>query len=672
MRYNTNNPAPSNDPRDLNDNTLILDELMNSLEETAKDRFERDRYTIQAFHNIVIDAKAQIDPTVEAAKEAVNSTADAAIEEMQETAANLGDDLNNKRYPTYAAMLADPQTRDGVVGIVDGDSDPNLDGWYSWSFVASSWVRFTEQPVQASQFAPISLAYETVSHFEEFIDESDDTPGYVEVDSDFRVLEKVDETGRRTFYQEVVHEGQLYADSQTLGGQPIVYLPSEEFELSGYHEVTVDEDGRIISYQQQPDLSAYATKAYVAAEVKANPGERAQLKFAILGDSRTANAFALAGKATQPRSYPFWAEFFSRGAARFVGDWNYGVAGQTTTQILPRAATAAATAADAVVILCGTNDAYGEATVQNIQAMVDTIVATGKYAIVVSELPRGLAGAPPWSTERILQHWKVHQAIMAMSSQDGVRVVNAMQYLLDPSSSIGDFLPGYSYDHLHLNCVAAMHVGKAIYEAVADLCLTPAPIMLTNVDVYSAVDNPTGNLLANGLMQGTGGTVEGAATGSVASFWRASSTSDLSAVASKVAREDGIEWQQLSFSGTASNTNELAQLDIEVDAVSIAAGDVVEFIAEVEVDAGSQEMYGPDMQLLAGGSTIVSVGYNRAESATSPMPSEAYSGVYRSQPYQFANAPASLQLSVRCQGRQGVPTSGTFRISRVSVRKVNS
>ena len=150
MRYNTNNPAPSSDPRDFNDNSLALDEGMASLEDTFVDRFGRPRYTYQAFHNLVIDSKAQVAPTVAAAKAAVNSTADAAIEEMQETAANLGDDLNNKRYPTYAAMLADPQTRDGVVGIVDGDPDLNLNGWYSWDSGSSHWLRFVDQPVLGS------------------------------------------------------------------------------------------------------------------------------------------------------------------------------------------------------------------------------------------------------------------------------------------------------------------------------------------------------------------------------------------------------------------------------------------------------------------------------------------------------------------------------------------
>ncbi|MGS8281677.1 hypothetical protein ACU7AI_27365, partial [Pseudomonas aeruginosa] len=150
MRYNTNNPAPSNDPRDFNDNSLALDEGMASLEDTFVDRFGRPRYTYQAFHNLVIDSKAQVAPTVAAAKDVVNSTADAAIEEMQQTAATLGDDLNNKRYTTYAAMLADPQSRDAVVGIVDGDPDPNLNGWYSWNSVSSHWLRFVDQPVLGS------------------------------------------------------------------------------------------------------------------------------------------------------------------------------------------------------------------------------------------------------------------------------------------------------------------------------------------------------------------------------------------------------------------------------------------------------------------------------------------------------------------------------------------
>ena len=151
MRYNTNNPAPSNDPRDFNDNSLALDEGMASLEETFIDRFGRPRYTYQAFHDLVINSKAQVTPTVNAAKEAVNSTANAAIEEMQETAANLGDNMNSKSYTEYSEMLADPQTRDAVIGIVDGDPDPNLDGWYRWSEASQRWQRIDQQPLVTAE-----------------------------------------------------------------------------------------------------------------------------------------------------------------------------------------------------------------------------------------------------------------------------------------------------------------------------------------------------------------------------------------------------------------------------------------------------------------------------------------------------------------------------------------
>lgn len=164
MAYNTNNPLGSSDPRDLFDNSANFDEGMGSTAESFLDRFGRPRATWQKFHNLTINAESQIGETVTTAKARVNAAADAGIEDidesvaavdaaeaaaisqMQETAANLGDDLNNKRYDTYAEMLADPQTRDAVMAVVDGDEDPNLNGWYSWSATSGAWIRFVNQP----------------------------------------------------------------------------------------------------------------------------------------------------------------------------------------------------------------------------------------------------------------------------------------------------------------------------------------------------------------------------------------------------------------------------------------------------------------------------------------------------------------------------------------------
>lgn len=159
MAYNTNNPLPSGHPYDLDDNAHNLDLGMNSTEETFLDRFGRPRNTYQAFHNLVINAKNQIDPTVDAAKQAVNSAAQAAIDEMEETAAELGADINTKRYTTYAGeggMLSDPQSRDNVVGIVDGDPDGKLNGWYVWNNSTKAWVRFAVQPVTTADFQALA------------------------------------------------------------------------------------------------------------------------------------------------------------------------------------------------------------------------------------------------------------------------------------------------------------------------------------------------------------------------------------------------------------------------------------------------------------------------------------------------------------------------------------
>lgn len=150
MANNTLNPMPSNNPLDFFDNSENLDLGMNSTAETFLDRFGRPRNTYQAFHNLVINAKGQIDPTVAAAKSAVNSTAQAAIAQMEETAENLGDDLNNKHFDTYAEMNQTPQTRDAVIAVVDGDPDTNLNGWYSWNNNTKKWVRFVDQPAMRS------------------------------------------------------------------------------------------------------------------------------------------------------------------------------------------------------------------------------------------------------------------------------------------------------------------------------------------------------------------------------------------------------------------------------------------------------------------------------------------------------------------------------------------
>ncbi|WP_286776386.1 MULTISPECIES: hypothetical protein [unclassified Pseudomonas] len=169
MAYNTHNPIPSSDPRDLFDNTTTIDLIINSGADRVPGRFGQMLYTWGFFHRLVETAVVQIDGVIANATSQVNARRDSGIAEinqsvaavdaaeaaakaeMEETAANLGNDLNNKSYAKYSEMLADPQTRDSVVGIVDGDEDPNLDGWYRWSSASQRWQRIEQQPLVTAE-----------------------------------------------------------------------------------------------------------------------------------------------------------------------------------------------------------------------------------------------------------------------------------------------------------------------------------------------------------------------------------------------------------------------------------------------------------------------------------------------------------------------------------------
>lgn len=158
MDYLTNNPIGSSDPRDLFDNAESFDQGMNSTADTFRNRRGQNLYTWSFFHRMTAGALAQINVTIGAAQTAVNQAATAAITEMEETAAALGDDLNNKRYDEYADMLADPQTRDAVVGVVDDDPDQSKNGWYYWSAVSKTWAYFVNQPVFTSLLSRVEGA----------------------------------------------------------------------------------------------------------------------------------------------------------------------------------------------------------------------------------------------------------------------------------------------------------------------------------------------------------------------------------------------------------------------------------------------------------------------------------------------------------------------------------
>ncbi|MBI6945255.1 hypothetical protein JET76_28550, partial [Pseudomonas putida] len=113
MAYNTQNPIPSSDPRDLFDNATTIDLIINSAADRVPGRFGQLLYTWGYFHRLVETAVVQIDGVIANATSQVNARRDDAIADMEATAAALGDDLGNKAFSTFAQMLAYVPKYDG-------------------------------------------------------------------------------------------------------------------------------------------------------------------------------------------------------------------------------------------------------------------------------------------------------------------------------------------------------------------------------------------------------------------------------------------------------------------------------------------------------------------------------------------------------------------------------
>ncbi|MDK7738597.1 hypothetical protein QP597_20205, partial [Providencia stuartii] len=93
--YNTKNPIGSPSLKDINDNAITLDNLVNSTENTTKDRFGNDRLTIKGLEEAAVSAGPTVEAAVSAweqasaakkAAENIQNESDEAIKSITESA----------------------------------------------------------------------------------------------------------------------------------------------------------------------------------------------------------------------------------------------------------------------------------------------------------------------------------------------------------------------------------------------------------------------------------------------------------------------------------------------------------------------------------------------------------------------------------------------------------
>lgn len=387
--------------------------------------------------------------------------------------------------------------------------------------------------------------------------------------------------------------------------------------------------------------------------------------FAAIGDSRTyesTDATLLLTK--QNRGHPFWAEFLSNGAAEFRPEWNYGVNGNTSEQMLARVADVTTTVGT-VVIFISTNDRSAGWTAQRsidaISAARDFFVARGQAVVLIAESPRGDAANPSLrldSTQlayaRAVRDWCVSQDRIKST-----RAVNAWPLLEDGTT--GDVKAGYTRDGLHGTVLMGHAIGSLLAPVLVEIMPSP------DLSLFSPLAYPSGAWQGdNPQLTGTGGSLGAGGSGVMATSWGGlPSTSETGLLRNYTDQKTCV------VSGTPNTATPSLFLWRSNQLVSrFAGGDIVEAGCDLSWLASLTSFRNVQFTLeLAGDTSYSYIIGARTASDVVDMPAGAMAGRMRLRGVIPAN-PTSVRLYLATYHRQSIEALGTLIANNIGIRKV--
>lgn len=435
-------------------------------------------------------------------------------------------------------------------------------------------------------------------------------------------------------------------------------------------------------------LAGQSPSALSTPAAPTQPVQRGPLKsIAIIGDSITANASnVLTPEITSSHGYWTWADIFSGHRTTFQPGSNLGIGGNTTADVLARLSSLIKIKPDIAVVAIGTNDITGALTAQqsiaNLKNIWDQLYQAGIVVIACTILPR----TSSWGLTAAMRN----QAVVInnfIRSQQGVRpnfeVVDATSSFLDYTAMDGFARAGLQIDGLHPAQAGAFLYGAAVADVIKRLVPQRDELQTDPTNVWS-LTNPSGNLVANGLLAGTTGSKGTGCTGNVATSWAlalSATNAGMAVVATKEAHPTltGLERQTLAISGalTANCQAIFSQTLNYVDANSAyQPGDVVEAMCEIEV-VGQSNLAGVQLDIRNQDTSnalkyaIDCNTYGSSYTAAQQLPDgKDWSGIFRTQPFVVPANPANIRPRIVIQGWSGRTVGGTIKIGRVTLRKV--
>lgn len=397
-------------------------------------------------------------------------------------------------------------------------------------------------------------------------------------------------------------------------------------------------------------------------------GWSAGLSAAPFGDSRTIQGLIASAQNYTNRSYVDWARLYSNQAFDAPGSLNFGVSGNTSTQMLARLSTVTASSGNFVPFMMPFPNDVGvistATSISNGDAIIAGLVAARKKVVLIIGTPRTDLAGQNLTDYLAVRDWARTQAgrfgVVMADAWDSLATSASGFTLADPTMVVAD--------GIHLSVRGSRVLGQVVATAI--LTFTPTrDILPTDNTVWSSGPSLGVNLVTNSQM--TGGAT-------VATNWSVSNNAGGTAavVSSKSTLAGGVyAAQQMVISGTPSGAGELffrLEQNLDTQVAAIASGNAAELGCAIEVDSGAAGVRSVEL-FLATNINLIDSQYDSGDVvAAYQLDGTAYSGVLRTLPYTFLTTPsATMRFRLRVVGITGVAMAATVRAGRCYMKRVS-
>ena len=311
-------------------------------------------------------------------------------------------------------------------------------------------------------------------------------------------------------------------------------------------------------------------------------------EFIVFGDSRTqvSTGDFPDTKTINAEGYPCWVLQFSGYKLKLARGGNFGVGGDSTTQMLARIAAVLAHPCPNVILLGGVNDSSLSESLTNYPLLIDQLIGGGKRVIMGNELPFTSGNSGQQDAQIGRRDWIEDPARLV--SYPSLIVVDTFRPMWN-SATYCDFKTGYAPDGLHPATLGNSVLGNTIATALAPYISSftsyrNAPTV--NTDNYDAATNPFGCLVAGYMMEGTGGRVDNVLNTGVATGWNVGTTNagGATVTVSKGVDSDGFPTQIIEITGTATAGSRAVTLS----ALTNSAGDLLKLLPNDNIAASAR------------------------------------------------------------------------------------